>query len=140
MRTAVNITMLLILLISGVGFCSDMWDPLVDEEEGVAKGLVLVINYQIGSRSEGPRYLLQIDERSYLVIAKDANAWSSDENLERFVRKFVEIRGEIKDWVDFKDYEPFLNDLRLMGVMVGWIYPEEIEELEGVECFHMIDD
>jgi len=63
------------------------------------KGYMFTKLDNIGSKSEGPKYFLQLLEKPYdeVVVAKRVELWQEDPMLHQFLGKKVTIEGEIID-------------------------------------------
>ena len=61
------------------------------------RGLVYVRHGRVGTRSEGPDYMLQTYKGDYLLALGERYPWAPDYQLEFYGRKMVEIEGELID-------------------------------------------
>ncbi len=93
------------------------------------KGLIFVVYAAIGTRSEGPQYLLQVSGKEFFILRSEAkqHPWDWDWNIEYFSRRFVEVTGKKKAFEE-SPYKPFVPDfLEVTGV----IDVEGIEDIGG---------
>lgn len=60
-------------------------------------GLVHVKHGRVGTRSEGPDYLLQTRDQDYLLLYRERQLWRPDYELEFYNRQMVEVEGELLD-------------------------------------------
>jgi hypothetical protein len=83
------------------------------------KGLIFVVYAAIGTKSEGPQYLLQVSDKELFILRSDAkqHPWDWDWNIEYFSRRFVEVTGKKKGFEESPD-KPFVPDfLRVTGII-----------------------
>jgi hypothetical protein len=59
------------------------------------RGLVYVKQGSIGTKSEGPDYILQTKNEEYLLHLGDRHHWTLDYKLEFYCRRFVEVVGSV---------------------------------------------
>ncbi|MFO0760286.1 MAG: hypothetical protein U0359_27640 [Byssovorax sp.] len=57
------------------------------------KGLVYVKHGRVGTRSEGPDYILQTARQELVLVYKDRHLWEPDYQLEFYSRRMVEVQG-----------------------------------------------
>ena len=60
------------------------------------KGLIYVKHGRVGTRSEGPDYILQTASGEYPLRYGERHLWEPDYRLEFYVRRMVEIEGELE--------------------------------------------
>ncbi|MEI8202531.1 MAG: hypothetical protein WCH34_05935 [Bacteroidota bacterium] len=63
------------------------------ENEVKLKGFLFSKLANIGSKSEGPAYFLQLQNYEEIKIEKKATLWEIDKTLQPFLGKKVEIEG-----------------------------------------------
>ena len=61
------------------------------------KGLLYVKHHAVGSKSEGPAYVLQTQDGEYILLYEQRHPWEPDYHLEFFSGNIVEVAGELVD-------------------------------------------
>ena len=59
------------------------------------RGLVYVRHGRVGTRSEGPDYMLQTDHGDLALRYTERYLWQPDYKLEFYARRMVEVHGEM---------------------------------------------
>jgi hypothetical protein len=65
--------------------------------------------HSIGTKSEGPLYILQLFDETEIVINKKATPWQQDLELQKFISTKVTITGECSSagLLDYEGVSPF---------------------------------
>jgi|GEM_PF-4224396 len=96
------------------------------------KGLVLVVYAAIGTKSEGPHYLLQVSDREFYILHKNKqNLWEWDRELEKFSRRFVEVNGKATPVKEHSYYSKAADYLPTGMGIIGVIEVETIVDIGG---------